>query len=64
MYNHLQEKKDETCFEEHVTIVEVRIFNPINIHEDDPEAPSVRDTVMKERASEEYKNHDMTLRER
>ena len=38
----------------------VRRFPPINIHEDEPKAPRVRDTVTKERALEEYKNHDMT----
>ena len=38
----------------------VRRFTPINIHEDEPEAPRVRDIVAKERASEEYKNHDIT----
>ena len=38
----------------------VRRFTPINIHEDEPEDPRVRDTVTKERDSEEYKNHDMT----
>ena len=35
-------------------------FTPINIHKDEPEAPKVRDTVTKERDSEEYENHDMT----
>ena len=30
-------------------------FTPINIHEDEPEAPRVKDTLTKERASEEYK---------
>ena len=35
-------------------------FTPINIHEDEPEAPRVKDTMTEERASEEYKNHDMT----
>ena len=30
-------------------------FTLINIHEDESEAPRVRDTVTKERASEEYK---------
>ena len=30
-------------------------FTPINIHEDEPESPRVRDTVREERASEEYK---------
>ena len=38
----------------------VRRFIPINIHEDEPEAPRVRDTVVEKRALEEYKNHDMT----
>ena len=38
----------------------VRRFTPINIHEDEPEDTRVRDTVVEERASEEYKNHDMT----
>ena len=33
----------------------VRIFIPINIHEDEPKAPRVRDTMTEERASEEYK---------
>ena len=37
-----------------------RIFTPINIHEDEFEAPRVRDTMMEEIALEEYKNHDMT----
>ena len=31
------------------------IFTPINIHEDEPEAPKARDTMMEERALEEYK---------
>ena len=30
-------------------------FTPINIHEDELEAPRVRDTVTEERNSEEYK---------
>ena len=30
-------------------------FTQINIHEDEPEAPRVRETMMEERASEEYK---------
>ena len=30
-------------------------FTPINIHEDEPEAPRVRYTVIEERASKEYK---------
>ena len=38
----------------------VRRFIPINIHEYEPEAPKVRNTMANERASEEYKNHDMT----
>ena len=38
----------------------IRRFTPINRHEDEPKVPRVRDTVMRERASEEYKNHDMT----
>ena len=39
----------------------VKRFTPINIHEDEPEAPRFRDTMVKERTSEEeYKNHDMT----
>ena len=29
-------------------------FTPINIHEDEPEAPRVRDTVTEEIALEEY----------
>ena len=29
----------------------VRRFSPINIHDDEPEAPKVRDTLKKERAS-------------
>ena len=40
---------------------ESSIFSPINIHEDEPEAPRVKDTVVEKRALEEYKNHDMTL---
>ena len=52
MYNHLQENKGVNS--------SVRRFTPINIHKDEPEALRVRDTVAKERASEEYKNHDMT----
>ena len=35
----------------------VRRYNPINIHEDESEAPRVRDIVEEERASKEYKNH-------
>ena len=38
----------------------IRIYTPINIHEDEPEASRVRDTVAEEGALEEYKNHDMT----
>ena len=38
----------------------VRRYNPINIHEDEFEGPRVRDTIVEERATEEYKNHDMT----
>ena len=30
-------------------------FTPINIHEDEPEATRVKDTVTEERASKEYK---------
>ena len=37
----------------------VRTFTPVNIHEDEPEAPRFRDNVTKEISSEEYKNHDM-----
>ena len=35
----------------------IRIYNPINIHEYEYEAPRVKDTMVEERASEEYKNH-------
>ena len=38
----------------------IRIFTPINIHEDESKAPRVRDTMVEERDSEKYKNHDMT----
>ena len=38
----------------------VRRFTPITIHEDESEAPRVRDTVAKEIDLEEYTNHDMT----
>ena len=38
----------------------VRLFITVNPHEDGPEASKVRDTVTEQRASEEYKNHDMT----
>ena len=34
---------------------DISIFTPINIHEDEPEAPKVRDTVIEQRDSEEYK---------
>ena len=37
----------------------VRRFTPINIHEDEPKYLKVKDTMKEERASEEYKNHDM-----
>ena len=35
----------------------VRRYNPINIHEDEYEAPRVRDTMVEETTLEEYKNH-------
>ena len=38
----------------------VRRYNPINIHEDEPESPRVRDTVAEERDLEEYKNNHIT----
>ena len=40
--------------------ISVRIFTPINIHEDEPEVPRVKDIVIEERASKEYKNRDIT----
>ena len=38
----------------------IRIFTPINIHEDESKAPMVRENVVEQRYSEDYKNHDMT----
>ena len=38
----------------------VRIFTPINIHEDELEALMVKDTMVEEIPSKEYKNNDMT----
>ena len=38
----------------------VRIFTPINIHEDESKAPMVKENVVEQRYSKDYKNHDMT----
>ena len=62
MYNHLQEKKDETFFEEQVMIVQ--LVDSLQQNEEESEAPKDKDTVIEERSSEEYKNHDMTKPQR
>ena len=58
MYNILQEKKDETCSEEHVD--DSSRFTPIRIHEEEPEASQAKYTMVKERASEEYKENGIS----
>ena len=59
MYNHLQENKDETYAKEHVMSIHSN-----NICKEELEDPRVSDTEMKERASKECKNHDMTKPQR
>ena len=49
-YLGMRENKDETCFEEQVMTIQDSL--QLNIHEDEPEAPRVRDTMMEEKASE------------
>ena len=49
MYNHLQEKKDETCSEEQVMTIQLEVS--LQQNEEESEAPRVRDTVTEERAS-------------
>ena len=49
--NHLQKKKDETCSEEQVTTVQLE--DSLQQNEEEPEVLRDKDTMTKERASEE-----------
>ena len=53
-----------TCRSFQRTSKESSSFTPISIHEEEPEASWVKDTIAKERASEEYKENGRSTSKR